>query len=310
MIKKNLLIVLIIFSFIATKVISSENVYIVYKIDNKIITNYDIKNEAKYLIALSPPLKTLDAKQLQEISTESLIKEAIKKKEVSKYFNLNPNNKSIDGFIQDLYLRLGLNNMNEYEKYLDTNGLTISKIREKIEIESLWNKLIYNKYVNQVNINEKLLKEKILQQKSFDNIKKYLLSEILLKKKKDIDDSTQIKKVKESIDEIGFKNTATLYSISENAKFGGVIGWVDETSISNKILEKISTLNIGDFTNAIDTGTNLLLLKVDNIKIEKKEKNAEEEFKKILKFKKDKKLEQFSKIYFDKIRINTIINEL
>jgi len=310
MIKKNLLIVLIIFSFIATKVISSENVYIVYKIDNKIITNYDIKNEAKYLIALSPPLKTLDAKQLQEISTESLIKEAIKKKEVSKYFNLNPNNKSIDGFIQDLYLRLGLNNMNEYEKYLDTNGLTISKIREKIEIESLWNKLIYNKYVNQVNINEKLLKEKILQQKSFDNIKKYLLSEILLKKKKDIDDSTQIKKVKESVDEIGFKNTATLYSISENAKFGGVIGWVDETSISNKILEKISTLNIGDFTNAIDTGTNLLLLKVDNIKIEKKEKNAEEEFKKILKFKKDKKLEQFSKIYFDKIRINTIINEL
>ena len=297
-------------SFIATKVISSENVYIVYKIDNKIITNFDIKNEAKYLIALSPPLKTLGAKQLQEISTESLIKETIKKKEVSKYFNLNPNDKSIDGFIQDLYLRLGLNNINEYEKYLETNGLTISKIREKIEIESLWNKLIYNKYINQVNINEKLLKEKILQQKSFDNIKRYLLSEILLKKEKDIDDSAQIKKVKESVDEIGFKNTATLYSVSENAKFGGVIGWVDETSISKNILEKISTLNIGEFTSIIDTGTNLLLLKIDDIKIEKKEKNAEEEFKKILKLKKDKKLEQFSKIYFDKIRINTIINEL
>ncbi len=297
-------------SFIATKVISSENVYIVYKIDNKIITNFDIKNETKYLIALSPPLKTLGAKQLQEISTESLIKETIKKKEVSKYFNLNPNDKSIDGFIQDLYLRLGLNNINEYEKYLETNGLTISKIREKIEIESLWNKLIYNKYINQVNINEKLLKEKILQQKSFDNIKRYLLSEILLKKEKDIDDSAQIKKVKESVDEIGFKNTATLYSVSENAKFGGVIGWVDETSISKNILEKISTLNIGEFTSIIDTGTNLLLLKIDDIKIEKKEKNAEEEFKKILKLKKDKKLEQFSKIYFDKIRINTIINEL
>ena len=136
------------------------------------------------------------------------------------------------------------------------------------------------------------------------------MSEILLKKEKDIDDSAQIKKVKESVDEIGFKNTATLYSVSENAKFGGVIGWVDETSISKNILEKISTLNIGEFTSIIDTGTNLLLLKIDDIKIEKKEKNAEEEFKKILKLKKDKKLEQFSKIYFDKIRINTIINEL
>ena len=214
---------------------SLESVYIVYKIDNKIITNIDIKNETKYLIALSPPLKTLNVKQLQDISRESLIKETIKKKEVTKYFKLNQSNKDIDKFIQDLYLRLGLNNEDEFEIYLKKNDLTISKIREKIEIETFWNKLIYEKYINQVNINEKLLKNKILQQEKFENIKKYLLSEIVLKKDDNVDGNRRVMQVKESINEIGFKNTATLYSESDNAKFGGVIGWVDETNISEEI---------------------------------------------------------------------------
>ena len=310
MIKRNQLIIFIIFFFITTKVISFENVYIVYKIDNKIITNIDIKNETKYLIALSPPLKNLMAKQLQNISRESLIKETIKKKEITKYFKLNQNDESLDSFIQDLYLRLGLSNMNEFEKYVKKNELTISKIKEKIEIESLWNKLIYQKYNNQININEKLLRKQVALHESFESIKKYKLSEIVFKRDKSLDHTTQLTKIKESINEIGFKNTATLYSVSDNAKFGGVIGWVDETSITKKIKNILSELDIGDFTNIIDVGTNLLLLKIDDIKIEKKVKDTEEEFQKILYIEKNKKLDQFSQIYFDKIRINSIIDEL
>ena len=308
--KKNQLIIFIILFFINTKLMSLESVYIVYKIDNKIITNIDIKNETKYLIALSPPLKTLNVKQLQDISRESLIKETIKKKEVSKYFKLNQSNKDIDKFIQDLYLRLGLNNEDEFEIYLKKNDLTISKIREKIEIETFWNKLIYEKYINQVNINEKLLKNKILQQEKFENIKKYLLSEIVLKKDDNVDGNRRVMQVKESINEIGFKNTATLYSESDNAKFGGVIGWVDETNISEEINKKLSVLNIGDISDIIDLNTSFLLLKIDDIKVEKQAKNTEKEFEKILLKEKNKKLEKYSRIYFDRIKINSIINEL
>ena len=49
------------------------------KIDDKIITNYDIQNEANYLKLLNPNLKELDNENILKLSKESLIREIIKK---------------------------------------------------------------------------------------------------------------------------------------------------------------------------------------------------------------------------------------
>ena len=110
--------------------------------------------------------------------------------------------------------------------------------------------------------------------------------------------------------EIGFKNTANLYSIADTNKYGGSIGWVDEISLSDKISKILSKTNLGDYTETIKIGANFLILKVDNIKFEKSEIDEEKEFNKIYNFEIDKKLEQFSKIYFNKVKINTKIHEL
>ena len=68
--------------------------------------------------------------------------------------------------------------------------------------------------------------------------------------------------------------------------------------------------DLGNYTETIKVGANFLILKIDNIKFEKNEIDEEKEFSKIYNFEMDKKLEQFSKIYFNKVRINTKINEL
>ena len=51
--------ILIILSLITvnTKLFSDESVYIVYKVNNQIITNKDIKKEQQYLISLNNRLK-------------------------------------------------------------------------------------------------------------------------------------------------------------------------------------------------------------------------------------------------------------
>ena len=54
--------------------------------NNQIITNIDIENESKYLIALNNQLKNLDNKKILEIARESIIKETVKKIEILKYF--------------------------------------------------------------------------------------------------------------------------------------------------------------------------------------------------------------------------------
>ena len=59
---------------------------IVYNIQNEIITNTDIKNEFKYLVALNNSLSELDKEKILNISNESIIREKIKKIEISKNF--------------------------------------------------------------------------------------------------------------------------------------------------------------------------------------------------------------------------------
>ena len=46
----------------------AENTYeIILKIDKKIVTNFDIQKETRYLVALNPSLKNLSKKQIKKI---------------------------------------------------------------------------------------------------------------------------------------------------------------------------------------------------------------------------------------------------
>ena len=310
MIKKNILIAIIFILLVGLKVSAVENVFIVYKIDSEIITNIDVKNESKYLMALNPQLKSMNAEQLLDLSKQSIIKETIKKKEILKYFELDQNDSLLDNFLENFYIRLNLTSLDELENYLIEYNLTILDIKKKFEIEHFWNKIIFDKYNRQVDVNEDSIRKRIEEKKMIKDKKIYLLSEIIFEKDKDITLQDKMKKISESIKEIGFKNTANLYSIADSAKFGGDIGWVEEDSLSEKIGSTLKEIELGNYSDAMEVGNNFLILNINNIKFESKEFNEEEEFSKIYNYEKNRKLDQFSKIYFNKIKINTKIDEL
>jgi len=140
-------------------------IYTAYKIDGEIITNVDIEKESQYLMALNNQLKNLKREKITEIARESLIKEKITKIELLKYFVLDRNNPLLDVIIREFYTKLDLNNVEEFKNYLKDYNLTIEEIKDKIEIETTWNKLIFEKYKYQVNIDEKLLKKKVEKKK-------------------------------------------------------------------------------------------------------------------------------------------------
>ena len=254
-------------------------------------------------------LKNLDKNKVSEIAKESSLRERVKKIELSKYFNLDVKNSSTDFYIKNFYKKLKFDNQNEFENYLKKNKLTLNYIEKKINIEIHWNQLIYDKYKNQVNIDIEKLKNEL---KNNNNIseKVYLLSEIIFEKNTQNNFNEKFKNIKESIKEIGFKNTANIYSISDSAKFGGDIGWIEERKLSQKFLKSIKNLKIGEYTIPIQVGSSFLILKIDNIKIEKKLIDDEQELKKKIQFETSRRLEQFSKNYYNMIKINTIVNEL
>jgi len=308
--KKILILIIILIINLNFKSYSIEGVFVKYKINDEIITNIDVENESSYLIALNNELTKLSDTKILEIAKNSIIKETVKKIELLKYFTLDQNNPFLDKVIKDFYLKLQLNNEDEFEKYLSNYNLTIQDIKKKIEIETVWNQLIYEKFKNQVTINNDALKKRINQNIISETNTKYQLSEIIFDKRKDEPLNKTIKKIHQSIMDIGFKNTANIYSVGDSAKFGGDIGWVDEDNLSNKTVNIIKKLKIGEFSKKIRIGNSYLILKVDNIKKEKKKIDKKKEFSKMVLFEQNKQLEKFSKIYYNKIKINTSISEL
>ena len=304
-----------IFTFIFLAILSfqslaEENISIAYKINNEIITNIDIKKESSYLIALNNQLKNLDKKKILGIAKESAIREKIKKIELQKYITLNKENLNINKYIKNFYLKLGLSNEVEFREYLKNYNVTLNYVEKKMLIEVAWNQLIYEKYKNQINIDINKLKEQIKKNKNKNDKKVYLLSEIIFEKNNQDKFDEKIKNINESIKEIGFKNTANIYSISDSAKFGGDIGWIEEEKLSRKILNKLTKLKVGDSTLPFQIGGSFLVLKVEKIKYEKKIFDENQELKQKIQFETSRQLDQFSKIYYNKIKINTNINEL
>ena len=304
--------ILIILSLITlnTKLFSDESVYIVYKVNNQIITNKDVEKEQQYLISLNNRLKELDESRMLEVSKESALREKIKKIELEKYFNFETLELNVDIYLENFYKTLNINNKNEFEQYLKENNISLNYIKNKIQIEVLWNQLIYDQYISQINIDKNELKKKL--QETYNNLdqKVYSLSEILFENEISTDFDKRLKDITQSISEVGFNNTANLYSVSDSAKFGGKIGWVEEQKLSKKIIEELQTLETGQFTDPIQTGGLFLILKIEEIKYEKATINEEEELDKMVKFETSKQLDQFSKIFYKKIKINNTIDEL
>ena len=281
---------------------------IIHNIQNEIITNIDIKNEFKYLIAINNSLKELDKEKILSISNESIIREKIKKIEVSKNFEeLKLNEDYTEFLLKNIYTRLKLKSIGEFEKYLKDYDLKISDIETKITIEALWNQLIIQKYSNKININEEKIKNKILEDSKIQS-KEYLLSEIIFEVQSKEEIEKKYNQVVKSINEIGFENSATIFSFSDTAKIGGDIGWVNRNSLSANIKKNIKNLQIGEITKPIILSNGILILKLVNTKNSETSIDIENKLKKAINYERNRQLTQYSKIYYNKIKKNLDFN--
>jgi peptidyl-prolyl cis-trans isomerase SurA len=303
--KNYLLILFLCFAVNNAKSIESK---IIHNIENEVITNIDIKNEFKYLVALNNSLKELNKEKILSISNESIIREKIKKIEISKNFKeVKLNEDYIDILLKNIYSRLNLNSINEFELYLKDYDLTISKIKSKITIDALWNELIIKKYGTKININEDKLKNEILKNSKIQ-LKEYQLSEIIFEVANKQEINKKYNEIIKSVSEIGFGNSAATFSFSESSKIGGDIGWINENSLNDEIRKNINTLKIGEITKPIILSNGILILKLMNTKNSETTVNIENELKKAITYERNRQLNQYSKIYYNKIKKNLEFN--
>ena len=280
---------------------------IIIKIDNKIITNLDIDDEIKYLKALNPNLKNLTSDKIFEIAKNSLIREKIKEIEIFNKSNESVDENYLNNVIERIYKNIGLPNETEFIRYLNSHDVKIETVENKLANEALWNQIIYKKFFSKVKIDKDKIKNEIEKNKS--NVNSYLLYEIIF----NIDENSKLNevydKIKKSISINGFENTASIFSISDSSKTGGRLGWVNESSINKKIQKQIINIKIGEFTKPIIIPGGFLILQVKDKKQIEQEIDINSEIKLKIRALSNQQLNQYSNIYFNKIKKDITIYE-
>ena len=304
--KKLLKLILIIIIFFNSNFINAKN-SIAIKVEGSIITDFDINKEINYLKILNPGINQLDDQKLVVIAQNSLINELIKKKEILKYTDVTIKNKFLQDKINEFISKLELQNSEQLKKKLNQNKTySLEELEQKINIELYWNELIFFKYKNQIKIDKNKIAKKI---DNFNiNREEWFLAEIVFKKDINENFEDKIKKIKLDIEKFGFENAANIHSISESSKNGGNIGWIQKNNLSNILLKELEKINENNYTDPIKVSNNYIIILKKNKRINKIELNKEEELEKLIQLETNLQLNRFSRIYFDKAKINYLIN--
>ena len=306
---KHLFIFFLILTFNFCNLQAFEN-KILFKIDNEIITTIDIYHEVKFLKIFNPQINELNDDEQLIVSKNSIIRDKIKKTEILNFVEeIKVEDKFLMNLLKSKYSQIEFSSIVNFEDYLKENDLNVNLVKEKFAIELIWNDLIFQKYNSKILIDKKKIKSEILN-KPKKNLRELSISEIIFSVSKKSEFEKKYGQVLKDIELTGFKNAALIHSISDSASVGGYIGWIKEDNLNEKIRKRISDLKKGEFSKPILTSSGFLIIKVEDEKKYEIDFNLDNEISNLIEFKTNEQLNQFSRLYFNKVKKNIIFNEL
>ncbi len=305
--KKKLYIILF-FIFINIQMPLSAKIInlIVAKVDDKVITAFDLENEIKsFLILNNLEAKIENIKKSQNIAMNALVRKTIKKQEVEKYKVTNFSEEELNNSILNLAKKRGVS-LDELKNIFSKNNVDFNIVIEDIKTQLLWNTLIFELYSKKLNLNTIEIEnelEKEISNKRID--KSYNISEI------EIQDKKSLSIVLDFIKKNNFKTAVKKFSVSESAIMDGKLGWIKDSELSNLYSNSLKEINVGEITSPIPNLNGYVILKLNNIKIidnKKIDENDKEEIKKLIIFnKKNDKLNLYSRSHFSKLENSSLI---
>ena len=301
---------LIILSIIPFQVCQGySKIEIKYKIGDEIVTNLDILDERKYLIFLRPSLKDLKEKELSKIAENSIIREIIKKKELNQIFKDVENSDFIEVIKKNLFKFKKVKNESEFKDLLNKANIDYDKIILKMKYEAMWNELIFQKYSSFIKIDKKTLSEELKTKISKNKKYEYNLSEILFELESNENLEEKYKKILIYANNNSFKNAAAKFSISNSSIKGGEIGWIKETLLSEVLVKILVKMKKNDISKYIKYPNGYLLLKINDRREMKQIIDINRELNEMSNFEKNRQLNQFSMLFYKKLKQNITINE-
>ena len=228
---------------------------IIVKVNNDIITSYDLKQSIlTTLILANQEINQNIVDQSKSIALKSLINSILKKNEIKK-FNLSLKETELNNQL----LKISEGNLLEFKKKFKDNNLDFSLYVDKLKTELLWRKVIFNIYNNKVKINENEIQKEIINYKDKKKKEEYKISEILVSFNSEDERRNIIDKIKNEISKNGFENTALKFSESTSAIDKGDLGWVNMDALTKKISGVLINMKINEVSKPIQFQTTYFL---------------------------------------------------
>ncbi len=263
--KKSLIYILFVLFFLATSkyVYAKINNKIVIKVENEIITSYEIKNKILTLLNFSgTEVNQTSINLLKKQAVESLIQYKLKKIELKKY-NIKKNNSQINAYLKSI----SANNISSLKKKFEENNLDYQLFLDEVEVQTMWQQLVFKLYYKKFNIDENIIEQELKNyKKTKKNLREFRISEIEIMIENNQNDNQKIQNIISEIKKENFESVALKYSISSSSSNKGDLGWISERSLSDQIYNIIKNLKIGQVSEPIKKQSTALFLKVNNIR--------------------------------------------
>ena len=279
---------------------------IVLKVENEIITNYEVKNKIlTSLVLAGDEITQENINKLKKQALESLIQNKLKIIELKKY-KINKNNSQVNSYLN----LVSENDITKLQNKFENNNLDYNLFLEEVEIQTMWQNFIYLFYKEKIEINENSVDEELKKIIENENkIQEFNISEIEIMIEESANIDQIILDLNEKIKKEGFEITALKYSISSSANNKGNLGWISSKVLSREIFNVLKTMDIGQISYPIKRQNSILFLKLDDVRTVKVQNlNIDELKKKIIEQKKNEMFNLYSKSHLSKLR-NTVLIE-
>ena len=278
---------------------------IIVKIDNSVITAYEIKNKIKTSLILSnQDINQSNIDKNKKRALTYLIDLKLKTNELKK-FKFNLDNVNVDTQL----LSLSSNNINKFKEKFQEFGINFELFVNEIKIETAWKQLMFNIYKEKVKINQKDIDREVLNyiQNSVD-VTELNISEIEINLNNNSNYQDEINFIFKEISENGFEKTAQKYSISSTSKNFGNIGWINSESLNSKVSKVLKNLKKGEVSKPIKIMNSLIFFKLIDKRVSKiNEINTEEFKKRLIDQKKNELFNLYSRSHLSKLKNNSLI---
>ncbi len=278
---------------------------IVLKVENQIITNFEIKNKILTLLVLAnEEINQKNINKLKKDVLNTLIDTKIKKIEVSKY-KVKKDIAKIESFISRIYTDIP-----SLKNKFSENNLDYELFFEDLAIQFMWQELIYDIYSKRINsIDYTSMNDEISKYiEAASEIKEFKISEIEFPISNNEEIEKKILEIENGIKDLDFDQIVLKYSDQKLNFSSSDLGWISSASLDPQINKLISKLNVGDLTRPIKRKDSVIILKLTDKRFSKRQNIDKAKLKEnFLNNKRNEQFNLYSRSHLSKLKNNSLI---